>query len=199
MINIDKISSSEPYSIFKNLYQKALTSDQKVIEAISISSYDKKLDEVESRHVNLKYIIDEEWIFFSNYNSPKAKQFLIRDQITALIFWNSINVQIRIKAKIRKTDKNFSDIHYEGRTKEKNALAHSSNQSQVIKSYNEVIKNYEETLANKCILKLRPSFWGGFSFEPYYFEFWEGNQFRLNKREVFEKFSNNWKKSFLQP
>ena len=199
MINIDKISSAEPYSTFKKLYNKALTSKQKVIEAIAISSYSPKLDEVESRHVNLKYIIDEEWIFFSNYNSPKAEQFQVRDQITALIFWNSINVQIRIKAKIRKTDENFSDLHYEGRTKEKNALAHCSNQSQVIESYEEVIKKYEKTLKNKNVLKFRPSYWGGFSFEPYYFEFWEGNQFRLNKREIFEKFKNNWKRKYLQP
>ncbi len=199
MINIDKISSAEPYSTFEKLYNKALTSEQKVIEAIAISSYSPKLDEVESRHVNLKYIIDEEWIFFSNYNSPKAEQFQVRDQITALIFWNSINVQIRIKAKIRKTDEIFSDLHYKGRTKEKNALAHSSNQSQLIESYDEVIKKYEKILKNENTLKFRPSYWGGFSFEPYYFEFWEGNQFRLNKREIFEKFKDNWKKRYLQP
>ena len=33
----------------------------------------------------------------------------------------------------------------------------------------------------------RPDFWGGFSFVPYYFEFWQGHKNRLNKRHVFEQ------------
>ena len=31
----------------------------------------------------------------------------------------------------------------------------------------------------------RPSNWGGYSFKPYYFEFWEGHKSRLNKRNVY--------------
>ncbi|MDB9816017.1 pyridoxamine 5'-phosphate oxidase, partial [Gammaproteobacteria bacterium] len=43
------------------------------------------------------------------------------------------------------------------------------------------------------------SYWGGFSFEPYYFEFWTGQKFRLNKRESFQLESNKWQKKILQP
>lgn len=199
MINIEKISSSEPYKKFENFYNKAFDSDQKVIEAIAISSFDKQNNEVESRHVNLKYIIGEEWIFFSNYESPKAKQFKMHDQITALFFWNSINVQIRIKAIINKSNGDFSNLHYECRAEEKNALAHSSEQSKNIESYDAVIKNYENMLIDKEKLKKRPDHWGGFSFMPYYFEFWEGNIHRLNKREVFSRSNDKWIKNYLQP
>ena len=82
--------------------------------------------------VNLKYIIDDEWIFFSNYNSLKAQNFLNHDQISALFYWDSINVQIRIKAKIFKTLSKFSDEHFEKRNIKKNALSISSMQSQPI-------------------------------------------------------------------
>jgi pyridoxine/pyridoxamine 5'-phosphate oxidase len=37
-----------------------------------------------------------------------------------------------MKAKISKTSEEFSDQHFQGRTKEKNALAISSNQSQTL-------------------------------------------------------------------
>ena len=47
---------------------------------------------------------------------------------------------------------------------------------------------------NKC-----PNNWGGFSCKPYYFEFWEGHESRINKREVFDKIDGIWKHSFLQP
>lgn len=199
MIDIKKIDSSEPYLLFIDFYNKALEAQQKVVEAIAISSYNKISNEVESRHVNLKYIAGEEWVFFTNYNSPKAKQFKMHDQITALFFWNSINIQIRIKAKINKSNKALSDEHYFARSDEKNALAHSSNQSSIIESYEKVVANYEKTLNEKSILKFRPNYWGGFSFKPYYFEFWEGNTYRLNKRETYTKTKNCWKKNFLQP
>ena len=39
----------------------------------------------------------------SNYNSPKAREFGEHNQITAIIYWNTINTQIRIKAFIKKT------------------------------------------------------------------------------------------------
>ena len=45
----------------------------------------------------------------------------------------------------------------------------------------------------------RPEYWGGYSFVPYYFEFWEGNENRLNKRHVFSMEEGAWKETLLQP
>jgi pyridoxine/pyridoxamine 5'-phosphate oxidase len=85
--------------------------------------------------------------FFSNYQSPKASQFESHNQVSVLIYWASINTQIRMKARIFKTSAKFSDDHFNSRTKEKNALAISSNQSQPIDSFDEVTKNFYETLS----------------------------------------------------
>ena len=43
MINVDKMDVSEPYNIFRKYYEEARKKEQKIIEAISISSYDKKI------------------------------------------------------------------------------------------------------------------------------------------------------------
>ena len=48
-------------------------------------------------------------------------------------------------------------------------------------------------------LKKCPKYWGGYSFTPYYFEFWEGHESRINKRVVFDKIDGLWKKLYLQP
>ena len=53
-------------------------------------------------------------------------------------------------------------------------------------------------IKNKDLIK-RPHYWGGFSFTPNYFEFWEANEFRLNKRKVFELNDGKWMSSILQP
>tara|TARA_B100000401_G_scaffold428638_1_gene361456 strand:+ start:62 stop:661 length:600 start_codon:yes stop_codon:yes gene_type:complete len=199
MIKFINPSTEKPYIHFQTLYHKALANDQRGIEAISVSSYNQKMNEVEARYVNLKYIDDNEWIFFSNYDSPKAQQFKAHNQVSVLIFWPSINTQIRIKALISKTSIEFSDEHFKGRSKEKNALAISSKQSQSINSYDEVEKNFHETLKTLTSDTVRPDFWGGFSFVPYYFEFWQGHKNRLNKRYVFEQKDSKWEERFLQP
>ena len=198
MIEFNNLNQEIPYQIFKKKYDEAVDAGQKSIEAISISSYKKEISEVDSRYVNLKFISNDEFIFFSNYNSQKASAFNSHDQIASLVYWPSINVQIRMKAKIKKTSKEFNQKYFSDRSEKKNALAISSKQSKQISSYSEVKENYNSSLKNNDLKKC-PEYWGGFSFIPYYFEFWEGHESRINKREVFSNIDGIWKHSFLQP
>jgi len=198
MIKFNNLNQEIPYLILKKKYDEAVDAGQKSIEAISISSYNKELSEVDSRYVNLKFITNDEFIFFSNYDSTKASAFDSYNQIAALLFWPSINVQVRMKAKIKKTSNDYNQRYFYNRAEEKNALAISSNQSKPIDSYNLVKENYKKSLKNDD-LKMCPEFWGGYSFTPYYFEFWEGHESRLNKRETYKKSDNSWKRLILQP
>ena len=198
MIQFNNLNQETPYQLLKEKYDKALDAGQRGIEAISISSYNKEIAEVDSRYVNLKFITNDEFIFFSNYDSPKASAFNSHDQIAALLYWPSINVQIRMMAKIKKTSNEYNQKYFFDRSEEKNALAISSSQSKPIDSYNQVKENYNKSLKNDDLKKC-PEFWGGYSFTPYYFEFWEGHESRLNKREVYEKSDESWKHLILQP
>ncbi len=198
MIKFKDLNQEKPYQLFKEKYDEALNAGNKSIEAIIISSFNQEINEVDSRYVNLKFISNDEFIFFSNYNSPKASSFDSHNQIAALLYWSSINIQIRMKAQIKKTSKEFNQKYFFERSEEKNALAISSNQSKPIDSYDQVRENFNKTL-ERDNLKKCPKYWGGYSFIPYYFEFWEGHESRINKREVFEKTDGVWKHSFLQP
>ena len=198
MIKFKNLSQETPYLLFKEKYNESLKAGQKNIEAICISSYSMKHKEVRARFVNLKFIIDQDFIFFSNYQSPKSEDFLSHKQITGLIYWHNIDAQIRMKARIHKTDKNFNKEYFANRDKKKNALAISSKQSFPIDSYESVEKNHKKCFEDNNLDKC-PDYWGGFSFTPYYFEFWQGHKSRLNRREVYELRSNKWIHYFLQP
>ena len=198
MIQFNSINQEKPYQLFKEKYNEAVNAGQKDIEAISISSYNKEINEVDSRYVNLKFISNDEFIFFSNYKSPKAVSFNSHNQIAALVYWPSINVQIRMKARIKKTSNEYNQKYFFDRSEEKNALAISSDQSKPIDSYSQVKENYNKSLKNDDLKKC-PEFWGGFSFIPYCFEFWEGHESRLNKREVYKKSEDSWKHFIFQP
>lgn len=197
-MKFQKLNQTLPYIKLNKFYKAALHSNQPAIDAILIASFCKKNNEVDARYVNLKIINDEQFIFFSNYNSPKSTQFSSHDQISAVLYWSTIDVQIRMKAKIEKVTDKFSDEYFKTRDINKNALAISSHQSEPIDSYELVSKSFNETVLNQDLL-VRPDFWGGFSFTPYYFEFWEGHESRLNKRNAYEMNNNTWEHSTLQP
>lgn len=197
MIKFININQEIPYQIFKDNYKKAKDANQKNIEAVCIASYSDRNKEVNSRFVNLKIINKKEFIFFSNYRSLKSQDFQSHDQISALFYWNSIDVQIRIKAKIKQTTSDYNQEYFSKRNIKKNALAICSDQSKHIDSYEEMKKKYKKCLENNDLQKC-PEYWGGFSFTPYYFEFWHGHKSRLNKREIYELVNNDWIHGFLQ-
>ena len=103
-----------------------------------------------------------------------------------------------MKAKIKKTSKEFNKNYFKKRNIDKNALAISSKQSQLADSYEAIISKFNDT-KNTQDLSECPDFWGGFSFVPFYFEFWEGKESRLNKRNIYKKINKTWKEYVLQP
>tara|TARA_Y100001980_G_C14483344_1_gene261473 strand:+ start:313 stop:954 length:642 start_codon:yes stop_codon:yes gene_type:complete len=194
-INIDK---KEPFSLLHEYYLEAVRLKQKSPEIFIVSSYDEAIKEVDSRCVNLKIVDENKFIFFSNYLSPKSKQFKNHPTVSTIIFWDALNLQIRMKGTIERTSDSFNQDYFAERSKAKNALAISSNQSSKIESYQDVVNKYQDTLKNKDLLKC-PSYWGGFMFLPYNIEFWKGHKNRLNKRDLYQLENNIWLKSILEP
>ena len=129
MIEFRTPSKQKPHILFREAYNKAMSANQNSVEAIVISSYSKELDMPDSRYVNLKIVDKENYIFFSNYESQKSAQFQSNNTISALIYWNNIDMQIRMKAIVSKTSKEFNNFILQKRSKRKNALAISSKQS----------------------------------------------------------------------
>ena len=112
MIKFINLRKEIPYLILKKKYDEAINKGQENIEAIAISSFNKESEEVNARFVNLKFIDDEEFIFFSNLKSPKSMEFQSHNQICALLYWPSANVQVRIKAKINLKSDKYNQEYY---------------------------------------------------------------------------------------
>lgn len=198
MIKFKNISKEKPYENFKNQYIAAIDAGQKNIEAMAISTFNKASNLVDSRFVNIKIVNNKKFIFFSNYNSPKAKAFESFDQISVVTFWSATNTQIRMLANIKKTSQNFNNEYFKNRSVDKNILAVSSNQSEKTSSYKMILQKYNQVKEKNELLKC-PDYWGGFYFVPFYFEFWEGHKSRINKRHVYEKTEGNWNEFIVEP
>lgn len=200
MINTKNIDLENiPLKKFLDFYNKAIDLDQQHIEACCISTINTNKESAHSRFVNIKYILSTDFIFFTNYQSNKSIEIQMSPKIALNFFWSSINTQIRIEGIAKKLKKSLSDDHFRHRNIKKNALSISSKQSKIINSYDYVIENYENQLKKVSELHVRPDYWGGYSVRPHYFEFWEGHDSRINKRNVYKLNNNKWNNVFLQP
>ena len=59
--------------------------------------------------------------------------------------------------------------------------------------------DWEPTIRDTENLLDCPDYWGGYEFKPFSIEFWEGNDFRLNKRNLYVLENGEWKNYFLEP
>ena len=112
MIQFKDLNQEIPYQIFKSKYDEALSKGQKHIEAAAISSFSKKSNKVNSRYVNIKFVEKDKFIFFSNYNSPKSKDFDENDHIAVLFFWPEIGFQIRMQGTVARTSSTYNQNYF---------------------------------------------------------------------------------------
>lgn len=63
MIQFNNISQEIPYLLLKGKYDEALNAGKKNIEAISISSFNKEINEIDSGYVHHKFTSNNEFVF----------------------------------------------------------------------------------------------------------------------------------------
>ncbi len=165
------------------------------ISTIGLDRYPK------TRIVLLKRFTWEGFIFYTNYNSEKAKAILANPRVSLNFFWHGMERQIVIKGKAEKIAPNLSDGYFESRPKGSQLGAWASDQSQEIESreaLDEKLSQFEKKFEGQEIP--RPEYWGGFIVKPTSIEFWQGRPNRMHDRILFELQKDyNWKISRLQP
>ena len=84
MINFITLSKLEPYNKFYQYYLNAVKKNEINPHAACISSWNASEKIISSRYVNIKKIVEDKFYFYTNYNSPKSKDFVSHNQIACL-------------------------------------------------------------------------------------------------------------------
>lgn len=153
-----------------------------------------------SRAVLLKNITETGFVFFTNYESRKAKDLEATPYASLNFFWAELERQIRIEGRVEKTNEKDSDEYFLSRPPESRLGAWASPQSRVIRDREEL-----EALMQKSLdlisenVSKRPPFWGGYCLTPDRIEFWQGRPNRLHDRIQYTKTDNTWKIERLAP
>ena len=111
MIDFKSDKYNRPLNKLKDIYIESKNAGQKNIEALCLSTCGRD-QRPSSRLINIKYITENSLVFFSNYDSKKAKDIQHNNNISGIFFWNNINIQIRLEGIINKIDSTESDEHF---------------------------------------------------------------------------------------
>ena len=191
--------AKNPLDQFKVWFDEAIDNKIKDSNAISLSTLDKNGD-IHSRIVLIKEIRKEGFIFYTNYESHKAKQIESHPQVGVNIFWRDLERQIRLNATVEKISETDSDNYFSKRPRDSQLGAWTSHQSEKLQNKEELMQKFkvlEEKYKDKNIP--RPDFWGGYIIKPYRYEFWQGAPSRLHDRFVYELVDQNWSMKRLSP
>lgn len=177
-------------------------------EAISCEEFDASafvLSTVSSesmpsgRVVLLKGILNEGFLFFTNYLSQKGKEIENNPFVAMTFFWPKSERQVRVKGKVEKLDKVRSLVYFHSRPRDSQIASFISPQSQVIESrqvIEEAFYRAQQQFSDKIPL---PEFWGGFIICPLIIEFWQGRENRLNDRLQYTLIDKQWSIQRLAP
>ena len=140
-----------------------------------------------ARMVLLKQVDAEGFVFYTNYQSAKAKQLEINPYAALVFYWPQLERQVRIEGKVSRTSAEESAAYFKTRPRESQIGAWASPQSEVILA-REVLEQRARELAELyCDREIDcPSHWGGYRLKPDRIEFWKGRVGRLHDRMLYE-------------
>lgn len=191
--------NKNPFLQFSCWFEEAVNAQLLDPYAMVISTVDAD-GQPHSRVVYLRSINEEGMIFYTNYNSQKAKNISNSNKIALTFFWVELERQIRIEGLVSKVSEELSDKYFSARPRESQIGAWASNQSEMIGSREELEKNVKFFTEKFATMEVpRPPFWGGYLINPVKFEFWQGRPNRLHDRLVYSRIASDWKISRVAP
>lgn len=138
------------------------------------------------RTVLLKEVLNDEFIFYSNYQSRKGKQMEANPHVALTFLWHELERQIHIEGTVRHISPEESDNYFNQRPYTSRVGARISPQSQPIPNREYIMMAFAtESLKYVGRRMPRPEHWGGFAVKATRIEFWQGRESRLHDRFLY--------------
>jgi len=190
--------SRDPFEQFSIWMNEAISSEILDATAMTIATVDADC-RPSARVVLLKGYGPDGFVFYTNYESRKARDLAANPNAVLHFFWPELERQIIINGKVGKTSREESEAYFASRPTDSKIGAWVSNQSSRLASRDALEKSFEEMQIKFGDDVPLPSFWGGFRLVPDRFEYWQGRASRLHDRICYELTGSGWKIFRLSP
>jgi pyridoxamine 5'-phosphate oxidase len=196
----EKTVDRDPLVLFQRWLDEAMAAGIHLAEAMTLATATAE-GKPSARLVLLKGADKRGFVFYTNYNSMKARELDSNPRAALVFYWPQLERQVRVEGEVERTGTDESDAYFKTRPRESQIGALASPQSEVVAS--------REALQQKAgeLEKLyegrevaRPAHWGGFRLLPERIEFWKGRPGRLHDRILYERQTDgSWSISRLAP
>ena len=153
------------------------------------------------RTVLIKQFDTEGFVFYTNYNSTKAKQIEQSTSVSLLFPWVQLGRQVIITGPAKKISREASARYFHSRSRGSQLSAWTSQQSRPVDSRPELegaLREIERRFSSDVVPL--PDFWGGYRIHALTYEFWQSRPDRLHDRFRYTRgVDNDWSITRLSP
>lgn len=193
-------AGSDPFEIARQWLAEASDSELNDPNAIALATVDAS-GMPNARMVLLKEIEADAFVFYTNYESAKAREIESAGKAALVMHWKSLRRQVRVRGTVTREEGAKADDYYKSRSLKSRLGAWASKQSQPLESRSSLMADVAKLTVKLGPNPERPAFWGGFRIVPTEIEFWADGAFRLHDRFVWRRETMNaeWNIDRLNP
>ncbi|WP_281856213.1 pyridoxamine 5'-phosphate oxidase [Litoreibacter halocynthiae] len=174
-------AGEDPFAIARHWLAEAEKVEPNDPNAIALATVDAN-GLPNARMVLLKDIESDAFVFYTNYESAKARELDSSGTAAFVMHWKSLRRQVRVRGIVSREDGEQADAYYKSRSLKSRLGAWASKQSQPLSSRGALMAKVAKVTAEKGLNPDRPPFWGGFRIRPVEIEFWADGPARLHDR-----------------
>jgi pyridoxamine 5'-phosphate oxidase len=174
--------SRDPLILFSAWFEAARRAQPKLPESAVLAT--ASADGTPSARVVLvKDVSETGFVFYTNYESRKARDLATNPRAALVFYWAALDMQVRVEGVVELSAAGESDSYFSTRPVESCLGAWASPQSQVIESRAFLERRFAEFARQYAGSSIpRPPHWGGYRLIPRVIEFWRNRPSRLHDR-----------------
>lgn len=177
----------DPFRQFETWFGQAIESGIAEPNAMTVATVDAD-SQPWVRTVLLKIFDRQGFVFFTNYESDKARQIETNPRVALLFPWVALGRQVKISGTAARIPGAESLKYFASRPRGSQIGAWASPQSRVISSRSLLDAKVDEMKRKFARGEIPlPSFWGGYRVVPASIEFWQARENRLHDRFVYTR------------
>ena len=188
----------DPIVQFERWFEAARASGIQLPETMLLATATR--DGVPSaRAVLLKGIEDGGFVFFTNYESRKARDLDENPRAALTFLWGPLGRQVRVEGGVERVPRDASEAYFRTRPLGSRLGAWASPQSAVIEDRGQLESGVAGAAARFGDEIPLPPFWGGYRVVPDALEFWQHRSDRLHDRLRYRRIEGGWSLERLAP